>query len=298
MPEKQPLLDLPEEKLADITRAMEEKVYSAHTMICMQGDPGDSFYLIMSGRVRVFHIDEDGLETELDELGPGESFGEMALITGEKRSACVETLEESRLGVLSKNEFDTIVQDNPQMALGFIKQMSAWLRRDEIKLQEEAKRQFKPPPLSWVDFVVIIFVSLLCSMIFNLLNPNRLTPWPPLWFDEPMRKVEVLDAVTVMSKVKPIFVDAQPANFYEKERIKGAINVPFATFDIVYLMELAEEPKMRGIIVYGRTTNRIFRDNIYDEQVARKLILRGHKNVAVLEGGLSAWKERGLPVEP
>jgi CRP-like cAMP-binding protein len=288
----------PEEKLAEIAQAVQDKVYPARTIIFRQGDPGDSFYLITSGRVRVFRIDEDGIEIDLSELGPGESFGEMALLTGEPRSACVETLEVTRLRVLFKDEFNRIFNDNPQVAVGFIKKMSAWLQRDEIKLQEEAQRQFKAPPLSWVDFSVIIFVALICGVIFNLLNPNRISPFPPSWSDEPIRKVEVTEAAKAGEQVKAIFVDARPANFYEKERIKGSVNVPFAAFEIVYLMELGEEPKTREIIVYGKTISRLYRDNIHDEQVARKLILRGHKDVRVLEGGLSAWKAGGLPVGP
>jgi rhodanese-related sulfurtransferase len=298
LPEDHSFAGSPEEKLAEIAQVVEDKVYPARTIIFRQGDLGDSFYLITSGRVRVYRIDVDGIEMALSELGPGDSFGEMALLTGEPRSACVETLEETRLRVLFKDEFNRIFKDNPQVAMGFIKKMSAWLQRDEIKLQEEAKRQFKAPPLSWVDFVVIIFVSLLCSVIFNLLNPNRLSPFPPSWSDEPIRKVEVTEAVKARVQVKAIFVDARPANFYEKERIKGAVNVPFATFEIVYLMELGEELKTREIIVYSRTISPLYRDNIYDEQVVRKLLLRGHKDVRVLEGGLAAWKEGGLPVEP
>ena len=58
-------------------------------------------------------------------------------------------------------------------------------------------------------------------------------------------------------------------------------------------MELAQLDKEKQIIVYGRTIS-----SRYNEQVAGKLRLRGHKNVSILAGSLSAWKKKGYPVEP
>jgi rhodanese-related sulfurtransferase len=84
-----------------------------------------------------------------------------------------------------------------------------------------------------------------------------------------------------------------PANFYDREHIQGAINMPLPLFDIVYMMTFSEEAKTKEIIVYGRTMSKL-----YDVEVANKLVLRGYKNTRVLEGGLSEWKKKGYPVEP
>jgi len=67
--------------------------------------------------------------------------------------------------------------------------------------------------------------------------------------------------------------------------------MPLALFDIVYMMNFAEEDKNREIIVYGRTVSKL-----YDLEVASKLMLRGYTNVKILEGGLSAWERSGYPV--
>ena len=65
-----PLLkDLPKEKLAEITEALQDKTLPAGTLIFRQGDAGDNFYIINSGRVRVFRKDRDGVETDLSKLG-------------------------------------------------------------------------------------------------------------------------------------------------------------------------------------------------------------------------------------
>jgi rhodanese-related sulfurtransferase len=64
------------------------------------------------------------------------------------------------------------------------------------------------------------------------------------------------------------------------------------TIGYIYMMKLAEEDKEKEIIVYGKTLSRL-----YDEQVAEKLMLRGHHNTKMLQGRLSHWKESGYPVE-
>jgi 3-mercaptopyruvate sulfurtransferase SseA len=87
-------------------------------------------------------------------------------------------------------------------------------------------------------------------------------------------------------------VDARPFTLYERAHISGAVNIPLALFDIMYMMELSELKKDKQIIVYGRTVS-----SYYDERVARKLILRGHKNIGILKGGLSGWRKKGYAIK-
>ena len=77
-----------------------------------------------------------------------------------------------------------------------------------------------------------------------------------------------------------------------KRHIKGAVNFPLALFDIVYMMTFAKEDKGKKIIVYGGTISKL-----YDLELADKLLLRGYEQVRILEGGLTAWEEKGYPVE-
>jgi rhodanese-related sulfurtransferase len=286
------LRDLPEDKLSEIAGAVEKKVLPAGTMIFQQGDPGDSFFIINAGKVRVFRRDSDGIETNLSQLGAGTSFGEMALLTGEPRSANVETLEETRLTVLTKDQFDRVLRDFPGVSLAFVKQMSTWLLRDEQKLELEAQRQYRPPSLSLFDFVLLGGITLLCALVFNSANPNKIPLFPKSFSNEAMTKVPPSSAMEAFESGETLFIDAMPANFFEKRHIEGAVNMPLSIFDIMYMMVLTEESKDKKIIVYGRTISKR-----YDQEVANKLALRGHKNISILEGGLSAWEKKGYPVE-
>ena len=120
---------LPQEKWDEIARAVEDLVVAPGTVIFRQGDPGDKFYLIRTGRVRVFRQDA-GLETELAVLQAGDDFGEMALFMDEPRSATVAALEETRLMVLSKEQFQSILKDFPNVTFAFVRQMSERLLRN------------------------------------------------------------------------------------------------------------------------------------------------------------------------
>jgi rhodanese-related sulfurtransferase len=285
--------ELPKEKWEEITHAVEKLTVAPRSIIFRQGDPGDCFYIITSGKVRVFRKDKDGLETQLSVLGAGESFGEMALLTGEARSANVETLEETGFMVLSKEQFERILKDYPKLSLSFVKQMSGWLLRDEKQIEKEAQQQYQAPRMSWFDFVLIIGVSLILMYVFNQSNPNGIPLFPKLLDKKSFSMISPAAAMEEMKKGETIVIDAGPANFYDQKHIKGAINMPLALFDIVYMMTFSgEEEKQKKVIVYGGTISKL-----YDYELAGILMNRGHKEVRVLEGGLSAWEKKGYPVE-
>jgi rhodanese-related sulfurtransferase len=285
--------DMPVEMLDEISRVVEDRVLPARSLVFKRGDPGDSFWVILSGKVRVFRSDDQGVEITLSELGPGQSFGEVALLTGEARSASVETLEETQALVLTKEQFEQVLKSHPEVSLTFIKQLSGWLKRDEQALETEARRMATPPQMSWFDFVLLIGISILFALVFNQSNPNGIPLFQKLPPKDAVPSITLSAATEEYKQGEAVFVDAMPASFYDKRHIKGAVNMPLALFDIVYLMTFDEEGKTKKIIVYGRTISKL-----YDLEVANKLVLRGYKNTRILEGGLSDWEKKGYPVEP
>ena len=287
------LKKLPEEIRNEIAQRAECKKVAAGSMVCRQGDAGDSFFMITSGTVRIYRKTEEGIETELAILGKGDSFGEMALLTGAPRSANVMAVEDAELTYLSKDQFDGILKNYPVVALTIVQQMASWLIDNDYIIEREHSRQYKPPKLSVFDFVIIIILSGLCALIFNQSNPNGIKLLPKISLNSNIHMVPPSVAFKEMKKGKTRFVDAMPSNFYEKEHIAGAVNIPLSVFDIMYMMGLSDVDKSRRIIVYGRTVSRL-----YDIQLANKLFLRGHKNIQVLEGGLPFWKKKGYPTTP
>jgi CRP-like cAMP-binding protein len=90
------------------------RVFKGYEII-RQGDQGDAFYLIATGRVTVW-MDKGSKRVKKAELGPDEFFGEMALISNEPRNATVIAEGQTELFVLQKSDFEKILLKNPAIA--------------------------------------------------------------------------------------------------------------------------------------------------------------------------------------
>jgi CRP/FNR family cyclic AMP-dependent transcriptional regulator len=91
------------------------KGYPRNAVIVSEGDDTDSFYVIVSGRVKVYVSDDEGREMVLATQGPGDYFGEMVL-DGGPRSASVMTLEPSRFAVIPKASFREFLLTHPSFS--------------------------------------------------------------------------------------------------------------------------------------------------------------------------------------
>lgn len=94
-----------------------------------QGDLGDSVYIVLSGRLRVVLELSGGGRRFLGEVTRGESVGEMAILTGEPRSASVLGIRDTALLRLSKEAFDRIVEKKPRILLLIARQLVSRLRQ-------------------------------------------------------------------------------------------------------------------------------------------------------------------------
>jgi putative peptide zinc metalloprotease protein len=100
--------DLDEQQLHLIGAQMQPESCPAGTVIIRQGEPGEVFYVIESGQVEIRVTTSDG-ERVVDERGPGEYFGEIALVLNTHRTATVRAMAPTRLLALHKTDFDQLV---------------------------------------------------------------------------------------------------------------------------------------------------------------------------------------------
>jgi CRP/FNR family cyclic AMP-dependent transcriptional regulator len=98
------------------------RTYGKSTVIVHEGDPADSLYIIVAGRVKVYVADSEGREIVLLTQGPGEYFGEMMLDEG-PRSASVMTLEKSTFLVVPKADLREFLVRNPAFAVRLIEKL-------------------------------------------------------------------------------------------------------------------------------------------------------------------------------
>jgi uncharacterized membrane protein len=110
------------------------------TPLFYRGDPGDAMYLIETGRVRISVKDADGHDATLAEFRDGEFFGEMAILDEQPRSADATIVADTRLAVLSRDDFRAFLHKNPDIALGMLTAMTYRLRRTDELLRHRVSR--------------------------------------------------------------------------------------------------------------------------------------------------------------
>jgi CRP/FNR family transcriptional regulator, cyclic AMP receptor protein len=125
-------------ELDALGQALRPRRYAKGDMIFQQGDPGDAFYVIESGEVKVVLSSADGKEVILAILGPGHFFGELSLLDGEPRSADVFAKEDCALLSLHRADFLAFLRANPRAAEALLAVLSRRLRATDDLVHDAA----------------------------------------------------------------------------------------------------------------------------------------------------------------
>jgi len=124
----------PEDQLRMLTTVVGRKSVPRSTTVMGAGDPTDSLYIVLSGRLKVMMGDADGKEVILSILAPGEFFGEMGLIDDSPRSASVVTIEPCELLAIAKRDFKRCLEQNFEMAMAVMRGLVKRLREADRKI--------------------------------------------------------------------------------------------------------------------------------------------------------------------
>jgi CRP-like cAMP-binding protein len=115
---------LTREDIAKVLGRLEEIKFRAGATIFSQRDAGDAFYLVQAGTVQVM-IGNTGEHREIvAALGPGDWFGEMALLSGEPRAATVVALVDTVLWRLGRQAWDDLIEKHPSWLVQFCATLS------------------------------------------------------------------------------------------------------------------------------------------------------------------------------
>ena len=106
-------------ELAALSKFFAEVSYPPNETFIMQGEEDSSLFVIATGLVEVFHLDNAGNETLIAKVGPGEPIGEMGYFTGSVRTACVRTLETTQLLQAQYKDLTDYFENVPRVALAF-----------------------------------------------------------------------------------------------------------------------------------------------------------------------------------
>lgn len=129
---------LPDEYLELIMSRAQEREYSADSVVFQQGDPGNTLFVIEYGGVVIGTMSPTGKELIVATLGPGDSFGELALIDGARRSASAKTTLMTGMLVIYRDDFKALLDDRPDVKDAVLQSLAGVIRRMNMQLAEVA----------------------------------------------------------------------------------------------------------------------------------------------------------------
>ena len=115
-----------------------ERRFPKGATIFSKNDDGSSMMAVLAGRVRIGNVSLDGKEVMLNVIGPGEIFGEIALLDGKPRSADAVALEDTTLMVVERRHFLPFLFHNETMMERLLAVLCDRLRRTSLALEEIA----------------------------------------------------------------------------------------------------------------------------------------------------------------
>jgi predicted acylesterase/phospholipase RssA/CRP-like cAMP-binding protein len=127
----------------EIAPQLEQQRYADGAIVIREGEAGDALYLVVRGRLRAVSHSPDGAEIFLNEIGAGEGVGEIALLTGERRSATVYAIADAELVCVTREQFDMLGQRYPVAAQAISDAIVQRLQQTQLNLALHVGKLFE-----------------------------------------------------------------------------------------------------------------------------------------------------------
>ena len=121
--------DLSTAELESVKQFIFEKTFERREVILLEGEPGESLYVVVSGVVKVYKTSSEGKEQILNLVRPGESFNDVPLFDDGPNPASAEAMGAVVVYGIRKNSFHDILGNYPQVAMNIIKVLAARVRQ-------------------------------------------------------------------------------------------------------------------------------------------------------------------------
>lgn len=125
---------------ADLERVLERTTIAANEKIFALGEPGDSLYIVGTGKIELFVKDNSGAKITLTVCQAGEIFGELSLLDGGARTASAVAMEQSDLMVLHRDDLLAFLKRHPEAALTMLTTMGQRIRSADEMLRRRVAR--------------------------------------------------------------------------------------------------------------------------------------------------------------
>lgn len=132
---------LPKAQIEELTDIVIDQTFNRGQSIFSDGDEATGFYVVASGKVKIYKSSPDGKEQILHIFGPGEAFGEVPMFAGGHFPANADTLDRSRLFFFPRTGFVELIKQEPMLAMNMLGALSRRLRMlatlvDNLSLKE------------------------------------------------------------------------------------------------------------------------------------------------------------------
>jgi CRP-like cAMP-binding protein len=129
---------LGDEDLMRVAEVTVPRSFRPGEVVFHEGDQSDTCYVVRSGHVRVVREHTDGRSLTLATMGPGDIFGELAIFDEERRSATVESLEETEVVAILAGDMRRMLREHPDIAVKLLAALSRRLRETNERLSRQS----------------------------------------------------------------------------------------------------------------------------------------------------------------
>jgi CRP/FNR family transcriptional regulator, cyclic AMP receptor protein len=129
---------LGEEELQRVAQVAVPRRFGATEVVFREGDESDTCYIVRSGRARAIREHPDGRSITLAHFGPGDIFGELAMFDNERRSATIETVEETEAIAILGGDMRRLLREHPDIAVKLVAALGRRLRETNERLARQS----------------------------------------------------------------------------------------------------------------------------------------------------------------
>ncbi len=136
---------LPGKQLSELARIIIDRKYEQGEVIFTDGDEASGFFVLLSGRLKIFKLSPDGKEQILHFVDPREPFAEVAMFAGSRYPAHAEAIKESRAIYFPRAAFEKLIKKDPELAMNMLAILSRRLKYfsrlvEDLSLKEVPQR--------------------------------------------------------------------------------------------------------------------------------------------------------------
>ena len=136
---------LPQNQLKDLSAILIKSSFKRGQTVFSDGEEANGFYVLRTGRIKIFKLSFEGKEQILHIIGPGEPFGEVPVFAGEKFPAYAEAMEESEALFFPRTTFTGLIKKDPLIAMNMLAILSKRLKQftrlvESLSLKEVPQR--------------------------------------------------------------------------------------------------------------------------------------------------------------